>query len=124
MEAFVGAGLVCVNSCIYAVGGYNGQSQLSSVERYHVARNLWEPRASMHQCRSAHGVTVHQGLIYVFGKSVSHENDAEIHSEMPAVVGAIKTFTAPPGADLCTCNSKNVDVFRTAGGSLSCFSSS
>lgn len=79
-EAFPSAGLVCLNSYLYAVGGYNGQSQLSSVERYNVARNLWEPRASMHQCRSAHGVTVHQERIYVFGKSVSHQNDAEIHS--------------------------------------------
>lgn len=80
MEASPCAGLVCVNSYLYAVGGYNGQSQLCSVERYNVARNLWEPRASMHQCRSAHGVTVHQGRIYVFGESVSHQDGAEIHS--------------------------------------------
>lgn len=80
MEVFLCAGLVCVNLYLYAVGGYNGQSQLCSVERYNVARNLWEPRASMQQCRSAHGVTVHQGRIYVFGKSVGHRNDAEIPS--------------------------------------------
>lgn len=101
MQVFLRAGLVCVNSYLYAVGGYNGQSQLSSVERYNLARNLWEPRASMHQCRSAHGIAVHQGRIYVFGKSVSHRKDAEIHSEMAAVAsnGAGKTFTAPPGVD-------------------------
>lgn len=127
---FLCAGLVCVNSSLYAVGGYNGQSQLSSVERYNIARNLWEPRASMHQCRSAHGVTVHQGCIYVFGKSVSHD-DAEIHSSMAAVAsrGAIKTFTAPPRVDLlvpilavslfkdiCTCNSRNVELFCITDG--------
>lgn len=62
------AGLVCVNSYLYAVGGYDGQSQLCSVERYNIARNLWEPRASMHHCRSAHGVTVHQGRIFALGQ--------------------------------------------------------
>lgn len=59
-------------------------------------------------------------------QSGNHPNDAEIHSEMAAgaSLGAIKTFTAPPGGDLfvcvlalsiledsCTCNSKNVEFF-------------
>lgn len=45
---------------------------------------------------------MHQGRIYVFGESVSHQDDAEIHSEMATVasLGAIETFTAPPGVDL------------------------
>lgn len=62
------AGLVCVNSYLYAIGGYDGRNQLSTVERYNIARNVWEPRASMHHCRSAHGVTVHQGRIFVLGQ--------------------------------------------------------
>uniref|UniRef100_A0A3B3BZD1 Uncharacterized protein n=1 Tax=Oryzias melastigma TaxID=30732 RepID=A0A3B3BZD1_ORYME len=61
-------GLVCLNFCLYAIGGYDGQSQLCTVECYNMARNVWEPRASMHHCRSAHGVTVHQDRIYVFGQ--------------------------------------------------------
>lgn len=66
---FVLAGLVCVNSYLYAIGGYDGQSQLATMERYNVARNTWEPRASMQYSRSAHGVAVHQGRIFVFGQS-------------------------------------------------------
>lgn len=62
------AGLVCINSYLYAVGGYDGRSQLCSVERYNIARNIWEPRASLQNCRSAHGVTVHQGRIFVLGQ--------------------------------------------------------
>lgn len=65
---FVSAGLVCVNSYLYAIGGYDGQNQLSTVERYNIARNVWEPRASMHHSRSAHGVAVHQGRIFVLGQ--------------------------------------------------------
>ncbi|KAA8582010.1 hypothetical protein FQN60_008750 [Etheostoma spectabile] len=49
------------------LGGYDGHSQLCSVERYNIARNQWEPRAPMHYSRSAHGVTVHQGRIFVLG---------------------------------------------------------
>lgn len=64
------AGLVCLNSCLYAIGGYDGQSQLCSVERYNIARNVWEARAPMHHCRSAHGVTVYQGRIFVLGQSL------------------------------------------------------
>lgn len=81
-EPLLCAGLVCMNSYLYAIGGYNGQNQLCSVERYNIARNVWEPRAPMHHCRSAHGVTVHQGCIFVFGKLLSPQNVAEIHSQM------------------------------------------
>lgn len=93
------AGLVCLNSYLYAIGGYNGQNQLCSVERYNVARNIWEPRASMHQCRSAHGVTVHQGCIFVFGKSVGLQKVAELLSKWPYATSldANRRYTAPPG---------------------------
>lgn len=61
------AGLVCVNSHLYAIGGYDGRNQLSTVERYNIAWNVWEPRASMQYSRSAQGVAVHQGRIFVLG---------------------------------------------------------
>uniref|UniRef100_A0A3Q2T7D7 Kelch-like ECH-associated protein 1a n=1 Tax=Fundulus heteroclitus TaxID=8078 RepID=A0A3Q2T7D7_FUNHE len=70
--ARLGAGLVSLNSYLYAIGGYDGQNQLCTVERYNVSRNIWEPRASMRHCRSALGVTVHQGRIYVFGGFNQH----------------------------------------------------
>ena len=62
-------GLVCVDSYLYAVGGYDGRNQLSSMERYSVSRDVWEPVASMQHCRSALGVTVYQGRIFVLGQS-------------------------------------------------------
>ena len=34
--------LVNINNCLYAIGGYNGQVILSSVERYNAASMLWQ----------------------------------------------------------------------------------
>lgn len=57
-----------MDNYLYAVGGYDGQTQLKTTERYNVTRDVWEPMASMNQCRSAHGVTVYQCKIYVLGE--------------------------------------------------------
>lgn len=65
---FCTVGLVCLDTYLYAIGGYDGRTQLSSVERYNVVRDVWEPMASMKHCRSAHGVTVYQGRIFALGK--------------------------------------------------------
>ncbi|KAL0201246.1 hypothetical protein M9458_004433, partial [Cirrhinus mrigala] len=54
-----------MDNYLYAIGGYDGQTQLKTTERYNVTRDMWEPMASMNQCRSAHGVTVYQCKIYV-----------------------------------------------------------
>lgn len=61
-------GVVCMDNYLFAVGGYDGQTQLKTMERYTVARDVWEPMASMNHCRSAHGVTVYQCKIYVLGE--------------------------------------------------------
>uniref|UniRef100_A0A8C6TVW4 Kelch-like ECH-associated protein 1a n=1 Tax=Neogobius melanostomus TaxID=47308 RepID=A0A8C6TVW4_9GOBI len=52
--------------------GYDGHRQLALVERYNIPRNTWEPRAPMQQCRSALGVAVYAGCIYVFGGYNQH----------------------------------------------------
>lgn len=59
---------MCVNAHLYAIGGYDGLNQLATVERYNVARNTWEARASMQCCRSTHGVAVYQGCVFVLGQ--------------------------------------------------------
>ncbi|KAJ3613749.1 hypothetical protein NHX12_019995, partial [Muraenolepis orangiensis] len=56
-----GLGLVCLDACLYAVGGFDGRDQLSSTERYSISRDRWEPRAPMQQRRSAHAVASYQG---------------------------------------------------------------
>lgn len=61
-------GVVCMDNYLYAVGGFDGQTQLKTMERYNVTRDVWEPMASMKHCRSAHAVTVYQCKIYVLGE--------------------------------------------------------
>lgn len=50
------------------MGGYDGTDQLNSMECYDVETDTWSFVAPMKHRRSALGVTVHQGKIYVLGK--------------------------------------------------------
>lgn len=59
-----------LHNCIYAAGGYDGQDQLNSVERYDVETETWTFVAPMKHRRSALGITVHQGRIYVLGEAL------------------------------------------------------
>lgn len=60
-------GVCALNNCIYAMGGYDGTDQLNSTERYDVESDTWSFVAPMRYRRSALGVTVYQGKIYVLG---------------------------------------------------------
>jgi len=52
---------------IYALGGYNGRTRMSSGERYEPQRNQWEMIPSMHRQRSdASAATLHD-KIYIVG---------------------------------------------------------
>lgn len=66
--AWYGLGVCVLHNCIYAAGGYDGQDQLNSVERYDVETETWTFVAPMKHRRSALGITVHQGRIYVLGE--------------------------------------------------------
>lgn len=50
------------------MGGYDGTDQLNSTERYEVETDTWTFVAPMRYRRSALGVTVYQGKIYVLGR--------------------------------------------------------
>lgn len=52
---------------VYAVGGFDGDSQLRSVERYRPETNSWEVIHSMNSPRSALGVAVLNGKLYALG---------------------------------------------------------
>ena len=56
-----GAGMAVVDGVLYAVGGYDGRSYLSSVERYGAAADAWTAVASMGSKRSRVGVAVLDG---------------------------------------------------------------
>lgn len=47
------AAVVVLNGCIYAIGGYDGQHDLSTMEKYDPVYNFWETCASMNTSRLA-----------------------------------------------------------------------
>ena len=65
-------GVASLDGKLYAVGGYGPNdndlfASLSSVERYDAATNAWEAVAPMESARSASGVAVLEGKLYVAG---------------------------------------------------------
>ena len=62
------AGVCSLGQFIYAVGGYDGTSQLSSMERYDVGSDQWTAITSMNCPRSALSVSVVGNSIYAIGK--------------------------------------------------------
>lgn len=65
---------------IYALGGYNGRSRMSSGERYEPQRNQWEMIPSMHRQRSDASAAALQDKIYIVGGFNGREvlNSAEV----------------------------------------------
>lgn len=63
-----GAGVASLGQYIYVIGGYDGKSQLNSVERYDTEHDVWEDVSSVSIARSALSVTVLDGKLYAMGK--------------------------------------------------------
>ncbi|XP_055947523.1 kelch-like protein 17 isoform X1 [Argiope bruennichi] len=61
------AGVAGVGRLVYAVGGYDGSKDLSSVECYNPLTNKWSPVPPMGTKRSCLGVASLNGLLYVAG---------------------------------------------------------
>jgi len=62
------SGVCSLDQYIYAVGGYDGSIQLSSVERYDIASDQWTTVTPMNCPRSALGVSIVNNSIYAIGK--------------------------------------------------------
>ncbi|XP_069778185.1 kelch-like protein 18 [Narcine bancroftii] len=60
-------GVAMVNGLLYAIGGFDGHSRLSTVEVYNPEMDTWTKVASMNSKRSAMGTAVMDGHIYVCG---------------------------------------------------------
>ena len=63
-----GSGVASLGQFIYVVGGFNGKSQMNSVERYDTERDTWEFVSPLSTARSALSVTVLDGKLYAMGK--------------------------------------------------------
>ncbi|XP_067887622.1 kelch-like protein 18 [Heterodontus francisci] len=75
-------GVAMVNGLLYAIGGFDGQSRLSTVEVYNPEMNKWTKVASMNSKRSAMGTAVLDGHIYVCGgyDGISSLNSVECYT--------------------------------------------
>ena len=59
--------VLCVCPQVYAVGGYDGQSRLSSVECYDSFSNRWTEVAPMKEAVSSPAVASCAGKLFVIG---------------------------------------------------------
>ncbi|NXR05790.1 KLH17 protein, partial [Semnornis frantzii] len=60
-------GVAAIGNKLYAVGGYDGTSDLATVESYDPVTNSWQPEVSMGTRRSCLGVAALHGLLYAAG---------------------------------------------------------
>ena len=60
-------GLVAVNGCLYAFGGWVGEDIGGSIEMYDPGLNEWRMQGTMTEPRFSMGIVSHQGLIYIVG---------------------------------------------------------
>lgn len=52
----LGVGVAVVNRMLYAIGGFNGEARLTSIECYHPENNAWTILPPMKTGRSGAGV--------------------------------------------------------------------
>ena len=60
-------GLVALNGCLYAFGGWVGEDIGGSIEMYDPALNQWRMQGTMQEPRFSMGIVSYQGLIYIVG---------------------------------------------------------
>lgn len=66
-EKRLGVGVVVVNRLLYAIGGFDGNQRLASVECYHPENNEWSYLQPMSCGRSGAGVATINQFIYIVG---------------------------------------------------------
>ncbi len=77
-------GVGVVNGILYAVGGYNGYTALSTVEAYDPSTNTWSTKASMPIAQAQFAVGVINGILYaVGGQNGSFVNSAAVQAYNP-----------------------------------------
>lgn len=55
----IGVGVAVINRLLYAVGGFDGEIRLRSVECYNPDKDTWSFVAEMHECKSGAGKRHH-----------------------------------------------------------------
>ena len=58
---FPGVGVAVLNGLLYAVGGFDSENRLATVEAYNMEINMWEYVFPMHTARSGSAVAALNG---------------------------------------------------------------
>jgi N-acetylneuraminic acid mutarotase len=96
--ARAGLGLAVVNGKIYAIGGLNNNSYLSTNEEYDPVMNKWTTRTPMPTARSGFAIAAYQDKIYVIGGTTG-----ESTSSKSGFTGVTEVYT--PATDTWTTKS-------------------
>ena len=62
-------GLAMLYGYVYAVGGWEGQCRLDSIERYDTNDNSWQMISPMKMAVTSPACVAHDGMLYVTGMS-------------------------------------------------------
>lgn len=68
-------GLVMLDGCVYAVGGWEGRSRLDSVERYDPETNSWQFVPPLKMAVTSPAVVAYDGALYVTGGAILEDGD-------------------------------------------------
>jgi len=68
-------GMSIVDGCVYAVGGWNGEKRLATVERYDPLLNAWKFCAPMKSAITSPAVSSLNGLLFVCGGAVLDDEE-------------------------------------------------
>uniref|UniRef100_A0A674MHB5 Kelch like family member 17 n=1 Tax=Takifugu rubripes TaxID=31033 RepID=A0A674MHB5_TAKRU len=88
-------GVAAIGNRLYAVGGYDGTSDLATIESYDPITNTWQPEVSMGTRRSCLGVAVLHGLLYAAGgyDGASCLNSAERYDPLTSTWASIAAMS-------------------------------
>lgn len=83
----IGVGVGVINRLLYAVGGFDGENRLKSVECYNPDRDSWALVADLHECKSGAGnqtrslcLTHGCGIVYYTSISMLDRVAAGLHA--------------------------------------------
>lgn len=84
---YLSGGLAMLDGFVYAVGGWEGNSRLDSVECYNPHTNSWQFTESFKMAVTSPAVVALDGLLYVTGRKMDRM-DRKMQTTLTLIFGA------------------------------------
>jgi len=104
-----------VNGVIYALGGSNGGSALSSVEAYDPSINTWTKKSDLPTARLGLSACEVNGIIYVIGGWSGSQSLSTVEAYDPATNTWTKKADMPTARQYLTANAVNGTIYTIGG---------